>query len=75
MNDVLTMEEIEARYTGEWVLLENPEIDTLQNVLRGRLLWHSPDRDEIDRKDVELCPRDAAVLFIGDPPDDLAFIL
>lgn len=75
MNDVLTMEEIEARYTGEWVLLENPETDGGQNVVRGRLLWHSPDRDEIHRKDLEFSPRDAAVLYIGDPPDDIAFVL
>ena len=75
MNEVLTMDEIEERYNGEWVLLGDPETDEHHAVVRGRLIGHSPDRDEIDRIDGKLIPRRAAVLFIGDLPHDIGFIL
>jgi hypothetical protein len=75
MNEVLTMDQIEERYNGEWVLLGDPEIDDHHAVVRGRLIGHSPDRDEIDRIDHELRLRSAAILFIGGPPDDLVFVL
>jgi hypothetical protein len=75
MNEVLTMEQIEERYHGEWVLLGDPETDEHLAVVRGRLIGHSPDRDEIDKIDEQLSLRSAAVLFIGGPPDDLVFVL
>lgn len=75
MNDLLTMEELEARYTGEWVLLEDPETDGGQRVTRGKLLWHSPDIEDVERKDLELKPHNAAVIYVGDPPRELAYVL
>jgi hypothetical protein len=75
MNEVLTIEEIEARYDGEWVLLEDPQTDDQQNVRGGRLLWHGHDLEEVEQKDLELQPRNAAVLYIGKAPANLAFVL
>ena len=75
MDEILTISEIESRYPGEWVLVEDPETDEALEVLSGKVLCHSPNRDEVDRKAMELRPRDFAFLFFGDIPDDLEVIL
>jgi hypothetical protein len=37
-------------------------------ITRGRVLWHSKDRDEVDRKAREFGARRSAVLFAGRLP-------
>jgi len=47
MKKVFTMKELEACYSGEWVLLVNPKhIERLER-LRGELVFHSKDRNEV----------------------------
>jgi hypothetical protein len=75
MDEILTISEIESRYPGEWVLVEDPETDEALEVLSGKVLCHSPDRDEFDRKVLEFRPRHSAFLYTGKIPDDLEFIL
>jgi hypothetical protein len=75
MNEILTREEIEEKFDSEWVLLEDPETDQHQNVLRGKLLWHSKDRDELEQKAMELSPPHSAVLYTGRIPEGHAVIL
>jgi hypothetical protein len=75
MNDVLTMEEIEARYSGEWVLIEDPEIDAVQRVRRGRVRWHGQDPDEGWLRAREMGIRNAAVYWMGEMPSDIVFAL
>jgi hypothetical protein len=64
---VLTMSEIEARYDGEWVLLDAPRVDEQDCVVAGRLVCHSPDVDEVHRAAMALRSRDTAFLYIGAP--------
>ena len=54
MSETLTIQEIESRYAPHWVLIGEPETDDHQHLLGGRVLFSSPDRDEIDRKAMEL---------------------
>jgi hypothetical protein len=68
MSDLLTYAEIEAAYAGQWVLVDDPDLDENNVVLRGRVLWHSSDRDEVYSKARELRPRRAAILFTGTIP-------
>lgn len=75
MDQILTMAEIEARYDGEWVLLEDPEVTDMQEVKRGKLLWHSKDRDEVYRRALELKPRHSAVLYVGTIPEEPVIVL
>ncbi|HEY3392305.1 MAG TPA: hypothetical protein VGK58_06345 [Lacipirellulaceae bacterium] len=56
MTDKLLVTEIEARYRSEWILLEDPEAGEDLKVKSGKVLWHSPDRDEVYQKAVELRP-------------------
>jgi hypothetical protein len=75
MNDILTTEEVYARYPSEWVLLGDPQTDERLQVLSGEVLWHSRDRDEVYRKAVELRPRRFATLFTGSIPPGTAVLL
>jgi len=75
MDNVLSIAEIEAQFASEWVLLEDPETGDELEVHRGRVRWHSPDRDEVYRKAVELRPQRFAVLFTGEMPENTAIVL
>jgi hypothetical protein len=75
MDEVLTIEEIEARYAPEWVLIAEPQTDEALNVLAGKVLFHSPDRDEVYRKAQELRLDRIAVRYLGPYPEHLVLIL
>ena len=71
----LTMEEIRSRYDGEWVIIDEPELDEHLQVLQGAVVFHSPDRLEVDRKSVELMLKHSAVLHIGKVPAEMVYAL
>lgn len=65
-----SIDAIRQRYKREWLLIAIDEIDEATTTpLRGRLLAHSPHRDEIDRASIAY-PRSALVVFSEDtfPP-------
>jgi len=68
---VLTLAEIEKRFDKEWVLVGDPEFDANDTLIRGTVLWHSKDRDEVYRKDLELRTRSAAYLYTGPTPENI----
>ena len=47
MAEILNIDEIKSRYDGEWVLIGDPVADESLTVVRGSVLWHSKDRDEV----------------------------
>jgi hypothetical protein len=75
MDEVLTAAQIEARFESEWVLIEDPQTDAALEVRRGKVRWHSKDRDEVYRKAVELRPSRFAILYTGKIPKDSAVVL
>lgn len=75
MDDVLTIAQIEAQFSSEWVLVEEPETNQTLEVQRGKVRWHSKDREEVYRKAVELRPKRFAVLYTGQMPEDTAIVL
>jgi hypothetical protein len=75
VNEMLTVDEIQARYAPEWVLIVEPRTDDEQRLLGGRVLFHGPDRDEVYRKARELQLDQIAVRYLGDWPDDMALVL
>jgi hypothetical protein len=75
VNQVMSLPEIEAQFQSEWVLIEDPQTtDTLQ-VMGGRVVWHSKDRDEVYRKARELQRLHHAILYTGKMPTDTEIIL
>jgi hypothetical protein len=75
VDELLTIAEIEARYPSEWVLLEDPETNEVQQVLAGKVRYHCKDRDELYEKAIELRLKRGAVLFTGGFPEDEEFLL
>jgi len=71
----MTLEEIESQFDSEWVLIEDPVTDEALNVLKGKVLHHSKDRDEVYRKAVSLRPKRSAVVYTGEIPEDTAVVL
>lgn len=75
MDEILTVGEMESRFVGEWLLVEDPQTDEALEVLSGKVRFHSKDRDEVYRKAVELRPRRFAVLYTGSISKDAAVVL
>lgn len=75
MADILTHAEIVRRHVDEWVLVGDPKTDDHFQVESGRVLFHSPDRDTVYRKAVELRPGRFAVVYTGQPSPDVAVVL
>ena len=76
--EVLSRADIESRFPSEWVLVGDPELDEHLRVVRGTILWHSKDRDEVDWKDMELRPRHSASFYnesAAERDDDTAIVL
>ena len=71
----MTWAEIEEAFDGEWVLIEDPETTPMLEILRGRLTFHNRDKNLVQNKMKELRPRNSAFLFVGEPPEDVAYIL
>ena len=75
MKKVLTMKQLEARFSGEWVLLVNPVQSTESEIARGELVLHSKDRSEVYREALKREDDHTAVLYVGKLPEDLVAVL
>lgn len=74
-SDVLSIDEIKARSAPDWVLIGEPETDEFQHVCAGKVLFHSPDREEVYRRAIDLRPGHFAFRYLGEFPEDMAFAL
>ncbi|MCI0630330.1 MAG: hypothetical protein L0Y44_06705 [Phycisphaerales bacterium] len=71
----LSEAQINERFVDEWVLVDQLQTNEKLEVLRGRVLFHSKNRDEVDQKAIELRPKRFATLFTGNVPSDTIIIL
>lgn len=75
MDEILSIDEIKARFAPDWVLIGDPQTDEAQRLRGGRVLFHSPDREEVYRRAIELRPGHFAFRYLGEVPEDMAFVL
>lgn len=75
MDNIMTVEEMRVQFESEWVLVENPQTNDALEVLKGKILHHSKDRDEVYRKAVALRPKRSAIVYTGEIPEDTAVVL
>jgi len=73
----MKMEEIRKRYQGEWVLIEYTELDEDLNVLKGEVIAHSPNKEEIYQAQMRLQGKSLAIEYLGKIPEqeDLVVVL
>ena len=74
MVKTLSFKTIEKRYHDEWVLLTHLQEDKYERIQRAVVLWHSPDKEEVTLKAIELRPGKFAFLYMGEvvPKDFVA---
>jgi len=75
MADLMTISEVNDRFKSEWVLFGDVELGPHNDVIKGRVLFHSKDRDEVYRKLIELRPTRGATHFTGTMPANTAIVL
>jgi hypothetical protein len=75
MERVMTIGEIESEFDSEWILVDEPETNEQLEVLRGKVVHHSKDRDEVYRKAVALRPKRSAILYTGEMPEGTEVVL
>ena len=75
MSDILTFDEIKSRFPSEWVLVGDPETDASLELIAGRVLCHSINREEVDRRLLELRPAHFAVRYLGKMQENTALVL
>lgn len=75
MNQMLAMSEIASRYPNEWLLIADAELDDELNVVRGEVVAHSSNRDEVYGKLLSVKGRSFAIEYVGEPPEDWAVAL
>lgn len=73
--EILTFEQMQHRYAGEWVLIAELESDENMQVVRGEVLAHSPHRDEVYDALRAFQGRSLAIEYMGTPPEDWAVML
>ena len=77
MGELLSLEAIEHRFPDQWVLLADPVWDGDIDLVAGRVVFHSDDREAVWERDRELGMKEFAVLYMGSalPRDQDGFLL
>ncbi len=75
MIEVLTYDEMRTRFNGEWVLVEDPEVDAQMRVVRGKVISHAVSRVDVDKRMLELRPAHSAALCFRKRSPDSVLIL
>lgn len=75
MDEILTLAEMKARYAPDWALIGEPQLDEQQRLLGGKLLFHSPDRDEVYRKALGYPEGRYAFRCLAEVPENLVLVL
>ncbi len=77
MESEMTIQEIEAAFDGEWVLVGDPQRDENRQIVGGKVLAHSTDRDELYAAMLALNPkpRSSATFCFKKAPENMVFVL
>ena len=75
MSEIMTFAEMRLTYDGEWVLISYTETDENLQVLKGKVLAHSPNKEDIYYALESVEDQPLAIEYMGEVPEDLAFIL
>ncbi len=75
MSEILTMEEIEKKFDGEWVLIEDVETDEKLEIVRGKVVYHGKDKNQLHQVAMKSKSNQLASLFIGKPDPKMEFLL
>jgi hypothetical protein len=72
---IMTLQEMEAEFDSEWILVGDPQTNEALEVVKGTVLCHSKDRDEVYSAAVKLRPKRSAIVYTGKMPPDAVIVL
>lgn len=75
MSQVISFEEMKRQYDGEWLLIAYTELDENMQVKTGEVLAHSDNQENIYQALESVKNIPVAIEYVGDLPEDIAFIL
>jgi hypothetical protein len=75
MAEILSFEDIQRRYEGEWVLIAYTKVDRNLKPIAGEVIAHSVERDEVYGAVSRGKGRDLAIECFVKTPEDMVFIL
>ncbi|WP_224409206.1 hypothetical protein [Oscillatoria salina] len=68
MSEIMTFAEMQHRYDGEWLLIAPKEVNEELQVIKGEVLVHSPNRDEVYKALETLEEQPLAIEYVGQIP-------
>ncbi|MBR8830029.1 MAG: hypothetical protein N5P05_003314 [Chroococcopsis gigantea SAG 12.99] len=75
MSKIMTFQEMQNYYDGQWLLIAYTELDDNRQIISGEVLAHSPIQEEIYKALESLQQQPLAIEYVGKVPEDLALIL
>jgi hypothetical protein len=75
MAQILSYQEIQKRYDGEWVLIAYQSLDENLKPIAGEVIAHSLERDEVYSALGKRGDQGVAIECFVKIPEDMAFIL
>ena len=75
MEEILTKAEMVTKYPGEWILIDSPETDYAQEVVRGKVVYHTAVRAELYREAIRLKLPRFAFVHTGNSRRAMAYLL
>lgn len=75
MSTIMTFEEIKQNYEGEWVLIAYTEADENLQVIKGEVIAHSTDKEKVYQALESAQDQPLAIEYMGQVPEDIAFVL
>jgi hypothetical protein len=73
-NPILTLEQIRQQYPQQWVLIADPELDENLEVIRGEIVFTTPNKEELYQH-LSLCKnRNSALEYTGECNDAVVLI-
>ncbi len=75
MSKLMTFEEMKHHYQGEWLLIAYKDLDEQMQVIEGEVLAHSPNQSDIYEVLASIPEQPLAIEYVGQIPEDVAFIL
>ncbi|NET89562.1 MAG: hypothetical protein F6K45_15975 [Kamptonema sp. SIO1D9] len=68
MSEIISFAEMQHRYDGEWLLIAPKEVNEELQVIKGEVLVHSPNRDEVYKALETLEEQPLAIEYVGQIP-------
>jgi hypothetical protein len=73
--DLLNYTEIKKRYNNQWVLIVDPVYDKTNKIVKGKILFHGENRENLDKVMLKSKGKKIAIRYLGKLDKNLSVIL